>query len=173
VKLPKLPKLSLPRFTKFIGIGLVVALVLVGIGYWLNTGSQVRLEGKVLKVRTVPADDNASLAVVDFRVKNTTRTLFQLKTLTLVVTTAEGQVVEGLPVAQVDLDRVLDYHKVLGPRRTEMLKERDRIRVGTEEDCTAAGSFSISERALQSRKSLVIKLQDADGATIEIPETAR
>lgn len=166
-------KFSLPPFTKFIFIGVGLALVLVGIGYWLNTGSQVRMDGKILKVRTVPADDAASIAVVDFRVKNLTRALFQLKRMTLVVTTAEGQVVEGLPVAQMDLDRVLDYHKVFGPRYTAMLKERDRIRPGAQEDCTAAASFSISEKALQNRKNLVLTLQDADGAMIEIPETGR
>jgi hypothetical protein len=76
-------------------------------------------------------------------------------------------------VAQVDLDRVLDYHKVLGPRHTEMLKERDRLRPNTQQDRTAAGSFAISEKDLQSRKSLVLKLQDADGVTVEIPETGR
>ena len=166
-------KLSLPPLTKFIFVGLGLALVLAGIGYWLNTGSQVRLDGKILKVRTIPADDAASIAVVDFRVKNTTRALFQLKQLTLVVTTAEGQVVEGLPVAQMDLDRVLDYHKVIGPRYTEMVMQRDRIRPNTQQDRTAAASFSISERDLQSRRSLVMKLQDADGVTIEIPETGR
>jgi len=89
------------------------------------------------------------------------------------VTTADGKVVEGLPVAQADLDRVLDYHKVYGKRYTDMLKERDRIRPKTEVDRTAAGGLSISEKDLQNRKSLVLKLQDADGVTIEIPETNR
>ena len=166
-------KLSLPPLTKFIFIGLAVALALVGIGYWLNTGSQVRMDGEILKVRTVPAGDAASIAVVDFRVKNLTRALFQLKRLTLEVTTAEGQAVEGLPVAQMDLDRVLDYHKVVGPRYTAMLKERDRIRPNTQEDRTVAGSFAVSELALQGRGRLVLKLQDADGAVVEIREKGR
>lgn len=166
-------KLSLPPLTKFIFVGLGVALLLGGVGFWLNTGSQVHLNGSILKVRTVAADEAASIAVVDFRVENPVRTLFQLKRLTLVVTTADGLVVEGLPVAQMDLDRVLDYHKVLGPRYTDTLKERDRIRPGTQEDRTAAASFSISEKALQSRKGLVLKLQDADGVTVEIAEKGR
>lgn len=166
-------KLSLPPLTKYIFIGLGLSLLIGGIGYLLNTASQVRLDGKILKVRTVPASEAASLAIVDFRVSNPSGVLFQLKELTVVVTTATGQVVEGLPVAQMDLDRVLDYYKVLGPRYTEMLKARDRIRPKTEVDRTAAASLNIPERALQGRKSLVLRLQDADGAVIEIPETGR
>ena len=166
-------KPKLPPLAKYIAIGLAVALLIGGIGFWLNTGSQVRLDGKILKVRTIPADDAASIAVVDFRVINPSCALFQLKKLTVVVTTAEGKVVEGLPVAQTDLDRVLDYHKVYGKRYTDMLKERDRIRPKTEVDRTTAGSLSISEKDLQNRRNLVLKLQDADGVTIEIPETNR
>lgn len=166
-------KLSLPPLAKYLFIGLVLALLLGGIGFWLNTGSQVRLEGKILKVRTIPADDAASIAVIDFRVKNLSGALFQSKRLTVVVTTAEGQVVEGVPVAQMDVDRILAYHKALGPRYTEMLKERDRLRPHTEQDRTAAASLGISERDLQRRKGLVLRLQDADGVTVEIPETSR
>lgn len=166
-------KLSLPPLAKYVAIGLAVALLIGGIAFLLNTSSQVRLDAKILKVRSIPADDAAALAVVDFRVSNPSGALFQLKKVTLVVTTAAGQVVEGLPVAQMDLDRVLAYHKVYGARYTEMLKERDRIRPKTQEDRTAAGSFSISDKDMQSRKSLVLRLQDADGVVIEIPETAR
>jgi len=166
-------KPSLPPLTKYVLVGLALALLIGGIGFLLNTPSQVRLDGKILKVRTVPADEAASIAVVDFRVTNPSGALFQLKRLTVVVTTAAGDEVEGLPVAQIDLDRVLDYHKVFGPRYTEMLKERDRIRPKEQVDRTAAGSLSISEKDLQDRKNLVLRLQDADGAVIEIPETAR
>ncbi len=166
-------KFSAPPLAKYIATGLGITLLIGGIGFLLNMNSQVRLDAKILKVRSIPADDAASLAVVDFRVKNPSGALFQLKKVTLVVTTAAGQVVEGLPVAQMDLDRVLAYHKVYGARYTEMLKERDRIRPKTQEDRTVAGSFSISDKDMQSRKSLVLKLQDADGVVIEIPETAR
>ena len=164
---------SLPPLAKFIFIGVAAVLLLAGIGYWLNMDSQVRLDVKILKVRVVPTGDSSSLAVVDFRVRNLSGALFQLKKLTIVVTTAGGEKVEGQPVTQDDLDRVLDYHGLYGKRHTEMLKARDRLRPKTEQDRTAAAGFNVSEQALAGRKGLVMKLQDADGAIIEVAETGR
>jgi hypothetical protein len=161
-------KPSLPPLAKFLAIGVAGAAILAGFGLLLNRGSQVRLEGSVLKVRTIATDDNASIAVVDFRVSNPAKALFMVSELKLEVTTADGRRLEGMTVAQMDLDRVLEYNKLAGPRFNETLKERDRLRGGTTEDRTAAASFEISEKQLQARSRLVLKIRDADGVLVEI-----
>lgn len=158
---------GLPPIARNMLLGLLAVALFAGVAILLNRGSQVRLEGSILKVRIVPTDDNACLAVVDFRVKNPSSTIFQVKQLRIVVTTAEGAEIEGQTVAQPDLDRVLEYHKVAGSRYTPVLKERDRLNGGVEEDRTAAAGFTLSEKAFQARKGLTLKIQDADGMSSE------
>ncbi|QOY90407.1 hypothetical protein [Paludibaculum fermentans] len=158
---------GLPPMARNLMLGLMAVAILAGVALLVNRGSQVRLEGSILKVRVVPTDDNACLAVVDFRVKNPSSTIFQVKQLKIVVTTADGTEIEGQTVPQLDLDRVLEYHKVAGTRYTPMLKERDRLNSGVEEDRTAAAGFTLSEKVFQTRKGLTLKIQDADGMATE------
>ncbi|MGJ5816894.1 hypothetical protein [Paludibaculum fermentans] len=158
---------GLPPLARNLLLGLMAVLVFAGVAVLLNHGSQARLEGSILKVRIVPTDDNACLAVVDFRVKNPSSTMFQVKQLRIVATLADGSEVEGQTVPQVDLDRVLEYHKVAGTRYTPVLKERDRVNGGVEEDRTAAAGFTLSEKVFQARKGLTLKIQDADGMASE------
>jgi hypothetical protein len=161
---------SLPPLARGIAIGLAAAALLVGLAVWLNSGSQARLEGSVLKVRTIATDEAASIAVVDFRLSNPARALFQVKQAEVVVTTASGTVVEGKAVVEMDLDRVLSYYPMTGPRFNPVLRTRERIRQGETLDRTAAGSFAIPEKDLVERRGLAIRIQDADGAVTEISE---
>lgn len=64
---------GLPPMARNLMLGLMAVAILAGVALLVNRGSQVRLEGSILKVRVVPTDDNACLAVVDFRVKNPPR----------------------------------------------------------------------------------------------------
>lgn len=161
---------SLPPLARGIAIGVVAAAALAGLALLLNRDSQVRLNGSVLKVRTVSTDDNASIAVVDVRLENPARALFLVKEVSMSLTTAGGQTVEGVMVAQMDLDRVLAYYPLAGPRFNPTLKERDKLRQGEKFDRTAAASFPVAEKELQGRRSLVIRVLDADGAVAEIAE---
>lgn len=158
---------SLPPLARNLLLGLVAALVLIGVALLLNSGSRVRLEGSILKVRLIPTDDNACVAVVDFRVKNPSSTMFQVNEVKLVATGADGAVVEGQTVTQMDLDRILEYHKVTGARFTPVLKARDRLQPGETGDRTVGAAFAISEKAFQSRKGLILRVLDADGASTE------
>jgi hypothetical protein len=77
---------------------------------------------------------------------------------------------EADPVAEVDLDRVLDYYKLTGPRYNPTLKMRERFAGGETQDRTVAASFPVSEGLLASRRALVIRIEDADGVKVEIAE---
>jgi len=165
---------SLPPLAKGLAFGLVAVAVIAGLALLFNRGSQVRLEGAIMKVRTISTDDNASIAVVDFRIKNPARVLFLVKEVTIAVVTADGKTVEGISVAQTDLDRVLEYYKLTGPRFNPVLRAREKLTGGIEVDRTSAASFDIPEKALLARRNLLLRIQDADGVIVEIPEkTAR
>lgn len=167
---PPKKNFTLPPMATYVLVGLLLAAAGVAVIMLLNRGQQVRLEGTILKVRTVAVDDNASIAVVDFRLKNASGALFQVKKLDVIVTQADGSPVEGITMTEMDLDRVLDFYKTAGKRFNPTLKVRDRLRSDDQQDRTAAGSFAISEAALQGRRNLVLKIQDADGALIEFTE---
>lgn len=160
----------LPPLVRNLFLGLLAALAVAGLGVLLNRSSQVRLEGQILKVRTIATDDSDTIAVVDLRIANPAKALFQVDWVKLEARLAEGGVQEGTPVTQIDLDRLLAYNKLAGPRYTEVLKERSRIRGGERVDRTVAASFHLTEKQLQSRANLEVKIRDADGVVVVISE---
>lgn len=160
---PKLPPLAFGLM-----LGLAGAALVVGLGVYLNRGSQTRLEGTVLKVRTISTGDASSIAVVDFRLTNPARALFLVREVTVEATTAGGKKLEGMTASEPDLDRVLGYYPLTGPRFNPVLKARERLRAGQTVDRTIAASFDVSEKELLSRRRLAVRIVDADGAVAEI-----
>ncbi len=165
-------KPSMPGWLRLLLAGIAAGLVIVGIGLILNRGSEVRLDGSVLKVRTVAPDTNASILVADIRLKNPARALFWVKEVTVSMVDANGKPVEGQTVAEPDLDRVLGYYPLAGPRYNPTLKVREKLRENESVDRTVAASFEVGDKELAARKKLVIRIVDADGAVVEIVEGA-
>ncbi len=149
---------------------MVIVAAIAGIGYWLSLGSQARLEVRWLKVRTVATGPESSLAVFDLRIHNPSRVLFQVKDVEAVLIDAGGTRQEGMVAAQTDLDRVLGYFPLAGPRHTPVLMFRERIRAGGTADRTVAASFAVPIQALEFRRRFELRIQDADGAVIVSPE---
>lgn len=160
-------------FFKFVLIGLGVVAVIIAFSLLANRGARARLTGSILKVRLIPTDTNSAVALIDFRFQNPAEVPFVVRDVQVVVIDADGATVEGDRVAQMDLDRVLEYNKLAGPRYNPMLMARDRANPGESFDRTAAGSFALSEQQLERRKRFVLRIGDVDGATTEIEETAR
>jgi hypothetical protein len=160
------------QFLILLGVGLVVVALALGFLLLGTKGAHLDLEGKILKVRTLATDDKTSIALLDFRVRNTaTKQEFVVQDAVVVVTTADGKQVKGDTIARRDLNRVLDYYKMLGPKYNETLIMRDKIGPGQSMDRTVAASFPLSEQDLQKRKNMALQLHDVDGPTSEITET--
>jgi len=161
------------RFPPLLGwslAGLGVVALLAAAGYWLNRGSQARLEVRWLKVRTLATGPDTSLAVFDLRIHNPSRVLFQVKDVEVAAVDAAGGRQEGLVAAQTDLDRVLGYYPTEGPRYTPVLKFRERIRAGETVDRTVAASFNMPEQALDARQGFEVRIHDADGEVVIVRE---
>lgn len=155
----------------FVGIGLVVIAAAIGITLFGTKGAHLELAGWVLKVRTLATDDKNAIAVVDFRVKNeSTKQTFIVQDATVIVTTAEGRQVEGVPIARKDVDRVLDYYKMLGPKYNETLIIRDRVGPGQQMDRMIASAIPLPEEELEKRKDLTVRIRDVDGPTFDLHE---
>jgi hypothetical protein len=165
--------MKLPSLVKYSVVGLAAVAVVVTVIWFSNRSSQVRLQGQALKVRTLATDENSSLAVVEFRIKNPADVPFVVRVCKLRVVTKDGSPVDGEVTAEMDLDRVLDYYKTMGPRFNPTIKTKDRIGGRETIDRTVAGSFPVSESALQSRQKFVLELEDVDGAVETMEEVRR
>jgi hypothetical protein len=158
------------QFLIFLGVGLaVVALGLAGT-FWMTRGSHLTLTGAILKVRTMPADEKSSVAVIDFRVTNDSDVPFVTEDATLTVTGPDGKEFEGETVARSDMDRIFEDYKLIGPKFNPILIIRDRIAGGQTMDRMVAARFEAPESTVQNRKNLVLHLHDIDGATFDIAE---
>ncbi|GIU78465.1 MAG: hypothetical protein KatS3mg005_1703 [Bryobacteraceae bacterium] len=161
---------QIPAVVQWSAAGLAVVAVIAAAGYWLSLGSQARLEVQWLKVRTIATGPESSLAVFDIRIHNPSRVLFQVKEVEVSVIDSSGSQHEGLVAAQTDLDRVLGYFPLAGPRYNPVLMFRERIRSGETADRTVAASFSLPAAVLESRRSFQLRIHDADGAIIASAE---
>lgn len=155
----------------FVGIGVLIVAAVLSLTLYSTRGSHLTLEGKVLKVRTLATDDKNSIAVIDFRVTNRSNLVFVTKDADVVVTGSDGKEISGDTIARTDLNRVMDYYKMLGPKYNETLIMRDKVEPGQSMDRMVAASFPISESDLEKRVKLMVRLHDVDGATFDLAES--
>jgi hypothetical protein len=167
-------RLDLPIFVRLFLLALLGLVVVAGVAVWLNRGAWARLDGRIVKVRTIATDAKASVAVLEIRFANPAATPFVVRDSKLFLTTAGGDTIEGMSIVQGDLDRVLEYHKDLGPRYNPVLRARERFDPGGgPADRTVAASFDVSEAELAARRNLTVRIEDVDGYFAEIPERRR
>jgi hypothetical protein len=157
-------------FWSFLGIGLAVVAIVVAITVWGTKGAHLQLDGKILKVRVLSLNPNASIVVVDFRAKNPSDVLFMVKNVTLVLTPAHGDPVEGTTISKADIENVFKYEKLLGDKYNDVLSIRDRIEPHQSVDRMAGARFELGEAAIDARKSIKLQIEDMDGAIAEIGE---
>lgn len=143
--------------------GLGAVALAAALAYWWNLGAQARLDVRWLKVRTLSTGPESSLAVIDVRIHNPSRVLFQVKEVEVALTGPGGARVEGLVAAQTDLDRALSYYPLAGPRYSPVLMFKERIAPGITADRTVAASFPVPLAGLESRLALELRIHDADG----------
>jgi hypothetical protein len=126
-----------------------------------------------MKVRTLATDESSSLAVVEYRIKNPADVPFVVRLCKLRMVKKDGASVDGEVTAELDLDRVLDYYKTMGPRFNPTIKTKDRIGGRQVIDRTVAASFPVSEAELQDRGKFVLEIVDVDGAVETVEEVRR
>jgi hypothetical protein len=167
---PNNNKLQIPDFVKYLAIAGVIVAILLAIVLWFNRGAQVRLEARILKTRLIPTDDNACFAVLEARVKNPSNVTFVVKDVHFKVLLADGTTLDGDQVAQMDLDRVLDFLKIHGPRYNPVLKPRDSFTGSSQTNRTIVASFPRSASEIGRRKGFIIDVDDLDGAVTHFAE---
>jgi hypothetical protein len=152
------------------GIGIVCIAIAVAGVFYMQRGAQVALQGKVLKLRTVPLDENSSLAVVDFRLANNSDYQFMVRGVTVVMVNAEGAEMEGATVSETDARRVFTGIPTLGQKYNDTLIMNDKIPPHASWDRMVAARFDIPEEKLAARKRLLVRIEEVDGKVVEIPD---
>jgi hypothetical protein len=158
------------QFFTFLGIGLAVVVAAIVMTLWGTKGSHLELAGKILKVRVLSLNPNASVVVVDFRVSNPSDLLFVVKNVAMTLTPATGQPVDGTPISKYDVENVFKYEKLLGEKYNDVLSISDKVARHQTVDRMVGARFELGEPAIDSRKSLKVQIEDMDGAIAVIGE---
>ena len=146
-------------------MALVAALVF---GVFSSTkGSHLQLEGQVLKARTGALAETDSIAVLDFRLRNTSDVPFVVRTLKLTLEKADGQKEEGNVVSKTDLKQLFQYNRFLGSPYNDALTMRDKVPPHGQIDRMVAARFEVPQQQLESSKAITVWMQDMDGAEFE------
>jgi hypothetical protein len=136
-----------------------------------TTGAHLRLEGKILKVRVLQVSGgDASFVMVDFRAANPSDVPLVVGSATLRLRPAQGDPVDGIPLAKADIAAEFKYEKLLGSKYNEVLTVQDRIAPHQSVDRMVGARFDLSEAAINARRDLRLVIEDVDGTVAELPE---
>ncbi len=158
-------------FWIFLVAGLAVVGGLIFTMLTATQGAHLRLEGKILKVRVLALPGRAaSIVVVDFRVTNPSNVPFVVNSVTLHLEPSTGDAADGTTISKNDIENIFRYEKLLGPKYNDTLSLQDRIAPHKTADLMAGARFEVPEAAVNSRKSIRLRIEDVDGAVAEITE---
>ncbi|MGD0499870.1 MAG: hypothetical protein ABSC23_15685 [Bryobacteraceae bacterium] len=152
------------------GIGLAAVLLAVAGILFMQRGAHLDMPGQILKIRTAPVSDDSSVAMIDFRVSNTSDYPAEVRTVRVFDEDKSGNRLEGRVMADPDAKRVFDAVPVLGQKYNPSLILRDRIPGRSTWDRMIGATFPIPDATLQERKRLVVSIEEIDGKVFEITE---
>lgn len=158
------------RFAAALGIGIALAGILVAAVLFMQRGARVGITGSVLKVRTAPLDENSSIAVIDFRFANPANVNFVVRSATVVLEEKDGKQYEGRTISEMDAKRLFEGIPLLGQKFNDTLVMNTKIPAHSSEDRMIAARFEAPEARLESRKRLLVRVEDVDGPISEISE---
>ena len=157
----------------FLAAGLCAALLIVGAFLFFTRGGHMRIEGRILKVRTHPADESSTVAIVDFRFANPAAYTWMVKKVDVVCDMKDGSTIESTTVSDMDATRLLDYFKELGGKYNDTLRVRDKIPAGQSWDRMVAARFEVPESKIEQRSRFRLRVQESDGNISELVEGPR
>lgn len=148
-----------------------VAVAIVVWFVWSGTApNHLTLDGKIIKVRSIPLDSGTSLVVVDFRVTNPSGVPLVIREVSLSAERYKDTPLKGQEVSKGDVDTMFESHPLLQPKYNDVLAPGDQIPPGKTLDRMAEASFEASETGIEARKGIVLHIEDVDGAGFDISE---
>jgi hypothetical protein len=115
-------------------------------------------------------DQRSAVAIVDFRFVNPSDQMFQVRTVTVTIEDARGNLADGRVASELDAQRLFQFYPVLGQKFNDTLRARDKIAARQSMDRMVAARFEMPDSAIAARKNLRIRIEDVDGVVSEIAE---
>jgi hypothetical protein len=156
------------RLARPFAVGLVLVVIVVGAVLFFKRG--IEPTGAILKIRTQALDESSSIAVVDFRVKNSSDTGLVIRNVSVSLEAKDGKKYTGTSVSEVDAQSLFKYYPVLGQKFNDTLRVRDKIAAHQTVDRMIASRFEVAESQLAERARLIVRVEDVDGPAAEIRE---
>ena len=144
-------------------VGIAIVVIAVAVVLQAQKGAHIELTGKILKVRTAPIDENSSVAAVDFRVTDPANYPFMVKSITLSIVDASGKQIDGETISEPDAVRIFAGIPLLGPKYNTSLIIGERIPPHQTIDRMSSARFEAPDSVLESRKNLILKIEEVDG----------
>jgi len=148
----------------------VIAIVVVWILY-MQRNAHIEPQGKILKVRTQAMDENSSVAVIDFRMVNSSDYPIWVREVVVSLQGADGNTYDGAVVSETDAKALFRYYPLLGQKYNDSLIVRDRIHAHQTVDKMIAARFEMPQGQLDARKKLTVHIEDVDGPSGDLVET--
>jgi hypothetical protein len=152
-------------------VGLAVIAIAVAWIFYMQRGAHIEPAGRVLKVRTLGFEDNSSVAVVDFRVVNSSDYQVIVRDVTVTADVADGRIAEGSVISEADAQRLFQYYPILGQKYNDSLIMRTHIRPHESMDRMIVARFEVPQSMLDARKAMRVRIEDVDGPSGELVET--
>lgn len=150
------------------GVVLLIIAGLVWLGFANTRGNHLAPTGSIGKVRTVKAADDITFMVIDFKVKNDSDRDMIVRNVEASIDMPDGGTVMGSGVATADIESAFKSYPLLGDRYNPVLKERDTIPAHRELDRMVGIRFDTPLEKVESRKRVVLQLQDVTGVEAEL-----
>src|SRR5215468_7058214 len=98
----------------FVGVGVVLVAIALGVILYGNKGSHLELKGEIIKIRTGAIDEHNSAAVLDFRVQNLADVPFVVRDVKVTADQPNGEKAEAIMISKSDFKQLLEFNKFLG-----------------------------------------------------------
>ena len=153
-----------------IGLGAAVVALFIAVLFYVKRGDHLEPTGSILKVRSIAADEQRSIVVLDLRIQNDSDIALVVRDLTLTAETADGQEVKGAVISAVDTKQVFQYYPSLGEIYNEPILQGSRIAPRQAADFMLAGRLDMSEQQFAARRKLSVTVQDRSILTFTLLE---
>lgn len=162
-----LKDVSKPFLITFLCAVLVIA-VLIWYGFASTKGNHLAPVGKIAKVRTVKAGDDATFMVVDFDIMNDSDRAMVVHSIETTIQMPDGATATGEDVAASDMPMAFKNYPLLGEQFNPVLKERDVIPPHQQVGRMVGVSFDVPYDKVEARKQVTLRIEDATGPVLEM-----
>lgn len=146
----------------------VALLLLVGFLVLWSSPGHVEASGHIGKVRVQKVDDNESVFVIDFTLRNDSDRPRTVGSTSAHLDAADGSSIEAKPIASPDLANVFRNYPELGNQFNPAIKGMDEIGAHQSVNRSIGIRVDAPDDKIATRKDVVLAVQYINGPIVEM-----